>query len=206
MPRDKLTSCKTCVFSQRKKISLYFALHPVWKGNTCTKVFVWVSAREIYLLFDGRCCEFPERSMAIFNPHSTPSVSSQALHDKWMYLLCPSLGLPRSDWNKELRCRQNLFSSFRCVQDFTHFLGKAHRLDESLHVCWASGVKAAHTSHWVDTTLLCLQRLQYKTSLATMVQHLILLLHLTMWHTTVQMVCYLQGRQTMLRTNEQKMN
>lgn len=108
-----------------KKISLCFALHRVWKGNTCTKVFAWVSAREIYLFFDGRCCEFPERSMIIFNPHSTPSVSSQALHDKWMYLPRPSLGLPRSDWNKELRSGQNLISSFRCVQDFTHFLGKA---------------------------------------------------------------------------------
>lgn len=189
----------------QKKISLYFALHWVWKGNTCTKVFAWVSAREIYLLFDGRCCEFPERSMAIFNPHSIPS-ASQALHDEWMYLLCLSLGLPRSDWNKDLRSRQNLIYSFSCVQDFTHFLEKAHRLDESFHVCWAPGVKAAHTSHWVDTTLLCLQGLQCKTNLATMVQHLILLLHLVIRHTALEMVSYLQGRQTMLRTNELKMN
>lgn len=124
----------------------------------------------------------------------------------WVYLLCPSLGLPRSDWNEDLRSRQNLISSFKSVQDSSHFLGKAHRLDESFRVCWASGAEAAHTSHWVDTTLLCLQGLQCKTNLATMVQHLILLSHLAMWHTTMEMVCYLQGTQTTLRTNDLKMN
>lgn len=48
MPETSLFHLRP-MLSPWEKNALFLPLHQVWKGNTYTKVFAWVSTKEIYL-------------------------------------------------------------------------------------------------------------------------------------------------------------